>query len=214
MTKDKKQIIVIGSLGAVLVAVGAFQFLSGPKVEIEVDAEANSAAAAEQQARDVLDGALARLVPGELSPRDPFQPVGWQAPPQPAGATETPTPTMTSGGGSRPSGGGSSGFIPPMNPLPGGFPGFGGSLPDPSSGIGLLPQAGAPPVPGSGYSVKGVVVGDKPMAVFEDSAGNQRLVPLGGSIDGDTQVTGIERGKVTVKHRGKEKTMTIEEGSN
>lgn len=213
MTKDKKQIIVIGSLGAVLVAVGAFQFLSGPKVEIDVDSEENSAEAVEQQARDILDGALTRLVPGDLSPRDPFQPVGWQAPPEPAGVTQPTTPTMGSGGGSRPSGGG-SGFIPPMNPLPGGFPGLGGSFPDPNSGIGLLPQAGAPPISGSGYAVKGVVVGDKPMAVFEDSAGNQRLVPLGGSIDGDTQVTSIERGKVTVKHRGKEKTLTIEEGSN
>lgn len=212
MTKDKKQIIVIGALGAVLVAVGAFQFLSGPKTTVEVDSEEADKAIEEVVAKKHLEGALARLVPGELSPRDPFQPIGWSAPAEPTSQAPATTPSMSSGG-SRPSSSG-GGFIPPMNPLPGGFPGFGGSLPDPANGLGLVPSAGAPPMPGAGYAVKGVVVGDKPMAVFEDSAGNQRLVPLGGSIDGDTQVTGIDRGKVTVKHRGKEKTLTIEEGSN
>ena len=62
------------------------------------------------------------------------------------------------------------------------------------------------------YTLKGVLVGKKPMAVFEDDNGNQRLVPLGGSLDGDSKVVGIEKGKVRIRHRGKDQTHTLPEG--
>jgi type II secretory pathway component PulC len=62
------------------------------------------------------------------------------------------------------------------------------------------------------YQVKGVIVGKKPMAVFEDDNGNQRLVPLGGSLDGDSKVVAIEKGKVRIRHHGKEKTLDLPEG--
>jgi hypothetical protein len=48
------------------------------------------------------------------------------------------------------------------------------------------------------------------MAVFKDSQGNQRIVPLGGYVDADTKVVGIERGKVRVKTRDGEQTLTLE----
>ncbi|MCW5936930.1 MAG: hypothetical protein KIT11_06460 [Fimbriimonadaceae bacterium] len=100
--------------------------------------------------------------------------------------------------------------IPPMNPLPGNAnPGL-----PPSTDAGMLTTPGKPVrnVGEFAYSVKGVVVGSKPMAVFEDDDGNQRLVPLGGSVDGDSKVVGIERGKVRIRHRGKDKTLTLSEG--
>jgi type II secretory pathway component PulC len=59
--------------------------------------------------------------------------------------------------------------------------------------------------------VRGIVIGNRSVAVFEDENGNQRLIPEGGSVDGQTRVKRIERGRVTVETQGKEKTLTIEE---
>jgi hypothetical protein len=62
------------------------------------------------------------------------------------------------------------------------------------------------------FQVKGVIVGQKPMAVIEDDNGSQRLVPLGGSVDSDSTVVGIEKGKVKIRHKGKNKTLNLPEG--
>ena len=62
---------------------------------------------------------------------------------------------------------------------------------------------------GPDYSVSGVIVGDHPAAVLVDSKGNQRLIRLGGSLDGDTKIVAISRGKVTLKSHGKTMTLTV-----
>jgi hypothetical protein len=91
--------------------------------------------------------------------------------------------------------------MPPM-PIEGLLPGPNGQ----PTGPAVVPE------PPFGYSVSGVIVGQHPAAVFTDAQGNQRLVQLGGSLDAETKVIGIEKGKVTVKHGSK--TLRFEMGGN
>src|SRR5207237_5169748 len=100
------------------------------------------------------------------------------------------------------------GTIPPFDPTNSGAPA--GGTGSPAVGLSNAPVLRQPDE--FGYKVKGVILGDKPMAVFEDDNGNQRLVPLGGSVDGDSRVIGIEKGKVRVKHRGKPQSLRLPEG--
>ena len=51
-------------------------------------------------------------------------------------------------------------------------------------------------------------MGDRPMAVFADSQGNERIVPVGSSLDGDSQVVSVMAGAVKVRAHGKIMTMT------
>ena len=73
--------------------------------------------------------------------------------------------------------------------------------------IGVAPSGPDPSA--FGYQVSGVIVGSKPAAVFTDSGGNQRLVPVGGSLDGDSKVISIDKGQVTVEHRGKKLRLPL-----
>jgi hypothetical protein len=54
------------------------------------------------------------------------------------------------------------------------------------------------------------MLGAKPMAVFTDAQGNQRLILLGGSLDADSKVTSIDRDAVTVRFHGKTLRLTVE----
>ena len=76
-----------------------------------------------------------------------------------------------------------------------------------------MPGAGSAPVleVKPQFVVKGVLLGRKPIAVLEDSNGNQRLVALGGSIDGDTRIVAIEEGGITVVHKGKRMKFALQE---
>ncbi len=64
--------------------------------------------------------------------------------------------------------------------------------------VGLNEKSQPPKEEEFSYSVSGVITGDRSAAVFVDSKGNQRLISLGGSIDGDATVVGITQSKVTV----------------
>lgn len=139
----------------------------------------------------------------ELPQRDPFAP--------PAGAvldnTPPPAPAPVEPPRREPEparpAGNPDGYAPMAPPaLPGSL--AGGPIGGGDSAPALTPQ-----VPR--YRIKGVVIGARPLAVFEDSDGNQKLVGLGGSVDGETTVTGIEKGRVTVKTNGKEKVLVLEE---
>jgi hypothetical protein len=81
---------------------------------------------------------------------------------------------------------------------------------------GRLPGAGEVGLTATGpdpsafsYRVSGVIVGARPAAVFTDPQGNQRLVSVGSSLDGDSKVVAIERGQVTVEHRGKKLRLSL-----
>ena len=132
--------------------------------------------------------------------RDPFSiPADFSEkpvePPKPVAqpVQSAPVQSLGSNGGSAPFNPDISGTLPPM-----GGGGIGGS---PTMPVVTKPM----------YTVKGIMLGSKPLAVFEDGDGNQKLVPVGGSIDGDTQVVAIEKGKVTVSRNGKRHTLVIDE---
>lgn len=211
--KNKKTLVLV-ALVVVLVGVGAFGFLKPePKYEPKVvarsgDTEEVSPTSAQMKTapakgKDERAEQLMALVTGPLTARDPFEPLGTMGmegvtPPKVAGTSTVPPPPVSRPAQRTP-------VVPPLEPLAGSF----GS---PSPGMGLAPSSPLRQPSEFGYRVKGVVVGAKPVAVLEDEGGNQRLVPLGGSIDGDSRVVGIEKGRIRIRHRGKVQTLTLSEG--
>lgn len=214
MNNDKKKMMVLGALGLVLVAVGAFTFIGGGSPPPPTTTAATTKDGAGEKGKDGEEAAkelspgeklVAQFSAGELPTRDPFS-APEVKPEKPIVADQPIRPVASgrgSGGGRRSIGGN----LPPFDPT--GGAGIGGGLPSPGGNIGLEPGAA---LDDPGYRVTGVIQGRKPMAVLEDGNGNQKLVPVGGSVDGDTQVTGIEKGKVRVRHRGKEKTLDLDGG--
>ena len=67
----------------------------------------------------------------------------------------------------------------------------------------------APQAPPFAYTLSGVIEGKTPAAVFSDSAGNQRLVPLGGSLDGDTTLEHVSASAVTVRYHGESIRLSL-----
>ncbi len=211
--KDKKTPVLI-ALGVVLVAVGAFGFLKpepkiAPKVVDTMDPKGETAGkptsprSEKEPGNDERAEQLMALVTGPLQPRDPFEQTG------PMQAVEVATPPTTNPAGV-------AGNIPsptvrrtpqmpPLDPVP-------GNLAGPVGGVGVSPGAPIRQPSEFGYRVKGVVVGAKSVVVLEDDNGNQRLVPAGVSIDGDSKVVSVSKGRVTIQHKGKQKTYTVSEG--
>jgi hypothetical protein len=87
--------------------------------------------------------------------------------------------------------------------LPSGSPEEPGKLTGSVNGVG---NGGA--VATFAYALEGIILGPHTAAVFVDSAGNERLVPLGGALDGDTRLVKVEGGRVTVRFHGKELRLT------
>ncbi|MCU0315432.1 MAG: hypothetical protein MUC92_02440 [Fimbriimonadaceae bacterium] len=222
---DKKKLMVVGILLVVILAVGAFQFMGSStpasaaatkKEEITKEAEgAELGSGGEEEAKGpAIDPALQPLIAGTFPSRDPFLPAGARAMETPKSVSQTPPsqaqnlPNPVTGPSSAPPPPRIStnrpryeapdpmrGSLPPINP------GAPNGPQNPTQPIVVVPT----------YRLKGVLLGDRPLAVFEDSKGNQKLVPLGGSIDADTIVVSIEKGKVTIRSKGKERTLVIEE---
>lgn len=207
--KEKQKIIVVAVLGVVIVGVGAFQFMGGGSPEPQKAAKKSETASKSQSGDEpVMDEKkveLTKLITGSLPARDPFRPspiedatdpVALVAPPSPQPAASPPR-------GPRPSP--MAGGVAPMNPM--------GSLPAamPNGAIGAVGgtpvalQPGAPlRQPGEpAYSVAGVVIGKERMVVLQDDNGNQRLLKVGESLDGNTKVVSVEKGKVKVRAGGK-----------
>jgi hypothetical protein len=217
---EKKKLIVVGALGVAVLAIGAFQFsgMFGGGEE-----EATSEKVAESKTEDGSEvltqeeatrQELVAMISGPLPPRDPFEdltePVVEEEPepevePTPAPTRSQPAPRRNTTPRPPSVPGNSSPSLTPFRFDPNGDGGFGIEGPDGETSL---------PAPrGPQNNLKGVVVGKRSAAVFEDEQGNQRLVPLGGSLDGDTEVVSIEKDKVTIRENGKTKTLTIEEGS-
>ena len=207
MKGDKKKIMVLGLLALVIVCVGAFSFMGGGSTPASADSGKKDEKKDEQvAAKDEDEGPKNPLYAAELPQRDPFQ-IGHLAgtSPQPDMTTppapSLPAPKSTTRKPVRRSS--APDFtVPPVT--------LGGNLPGAGSPLTLSP---AGPDPSAfNYQVSGVIVGKRPAAVFTDSQGNQRLVPVGGSLDGDSKVVSIDKGQVTVEHRGK--TLRIPLGGN
>lgn len=185
---DNKKKLVLGALFVAIFGIGAFQFVGGSSEEPAQAAKSS----AKQDVPKTADRPVASVYP-PLAARDPFKterlPGGVvQAAPkeqeQPAGGTQKAPPSEFSS--------------EQWGPLPG---------PDPNGADGAAQPLQAEPE--FKYVLVGVVEGETPAAVFADSAGNQRLITLGGAIDGDSKLLSISRGKVTVKFNKQTLTLTI-----
>lgn len=210
MDNDKRKVLVLGVLGAALLGVGAFQLI--PKGEPAPAASASKPASsakpnkAEQEATEPQPDLLANLAPS----RDPFAPVslplasGREVQPNPA-PVPTPPPAQRVAPVRQP-----RVDLAPLSPLPGALPGGGGL-----GGVSVVPTDRPLRQPGEfAYSVVGVVVGEQPVVVLRADDGTQRMIPLGGGVDGDSRVLAIEEGRVTVQHRGKRLTLPVGGNSN
>jgi hypothetical protein len=224
MKDDKKKMMILGVLALVMIAVGAFSFMGGGGAAATTEVVATTETPTEGTDGDGTeagvegeegaegvegvdsglptegDGALA-LMP--LPVRDPFTvPTGLddriQAAP-PAPVQQTPAPVAQSSNPQPPAM--HAGNAPLTPPMGGGLPSFGEG-----NDVSLPPVVAKPQ-----YTVKGIILGTKPLAVFEDGDGNQKLVSVGGSVDGDTRVVAIDKGRVTVSYKGKQHTLVIEE---
>jgi hypothetical protein len=217
--RDKKKIVIVAILVVAILGVGAFQFTQSSGTEAKSGAKSkksvskkdlvavNDAAESPEDAlkRQVID----RMVSGTLPRRDPFRPMESALPPETKQEQETsarpklpPTPKSAGGAGRM-----VDRIVPPFDP------GVEGPLP-PAGGIGkgdVKISEGKPlRQPNEfAYTLTGVIVGERPMCVFQNDAGNQFLVPVGGSLDPESKVTKISRGEVKVRHRGKDLTLKI-----
>ncbi len=207
---DKKKIIVVGVLALAVLSVGAFQFMGGgppPPARAKKKSTVAQDQAKEDQAKQLE---VEKLVAGALPQRDPFMPA--VLPIDPSTKTvdpkqpEPPKPNASRnrGGTNRfATGGGQS--MPPMDPM--------GGLPSATGDIGMQPGQPLRQPGESGLTVSGTVTGNHPVAVLKDENGNQRVVALGGQIDPDTRVVGIEKGKVTIERKGKRQTLSPSGGN-
>lgn len=207
---DKKKKLAIGSLLAILLAIGGFQFVGGSPEPAPSNKEKNAdktdsskeAAKAGEQDNKLEGEGTALLAASALPVRDPFDGSMYQPKPE-AKPAVAPPPAQPSTGVStrRRSGGSFSGSLPPFDPR--------NTLPSPTGGITLEPGKPMPDADAFGYGVSGVITGAKPAAVMVGPNGNQLLVTEGGAIDGDSRIVSISRGKVVVRHKNKNITLSV-----
>jgi hypothetical protein len=209
MASQKAKVVALASLGVVLLGVGAFQLTQGsPEKKAKPNSARLAAKAGDQPGEDEqVWQDLVAITPH--APRDPFQP-GQLAPLDPANATGTKPAVATNPPATRPIRVIQQRPSRPIPPLE-----IGGTLPglhENGAKATAVPDAQVRRPDEFGYAVSGVIIGSRPMAVLQDESGVQRLVKLGASVDGESQVIGIERGKVTVRHRGK--VLVLRVGGN
>ncbi len=194
---DRNKQIVIGALLLVLLGIGGFQFMRGGDTPTPAPKPEQKKEPAKTDAKPAEDPVKNPEVSGDLAQRDPFHAVTLTDPtvhePTPTPAAPHTAPTRRFAPAPLPSGAG----FQPM-----GVPG--------ADKIALQPMASQEKKePTFDYSLSGVVVGHKPVAVFKDSGGGQHLVPAGGSIDGDSSVVSVGDSEVYVKFRGKTLRLTM-----
>lgn len=224
MTKEKKQTIVLGSLFAVIAAVGAFQFMGGSKPK-PVDAT-------EKKAEKPKDGDLVavngdkktpeqviieQLMANASSPRDPFQPqavliddnLGQQGETQPnhqvnpydpnGGKRPDPEISGTFGqGGFNGNNGGGQTTIEPVDP---GVPG-GANL---TGGTNGLP-----------FALRGVMIGrTKKLCILEFGDGRQMLATEGQTFgrDHETSIISVTNEEVVLRHKGQDIKLALNGGN-
>jgi hypothetical protein len=186
---DKKKLAIVGVLGFIVVGVGAFQFMSGgSSAPVKKPAAAKPAATGDAKPAGPKNPEYAMALPT----RDPFKPPSDSGmpdehpkpPPTPEKHVEAPTHMRghLGGGDTLPGSGGSGAFAP----------------------LSVEPQK-----PTFGYRLSGLISGNHPAAVFTDASGAQRLVPLNGSLDGDTQLVAVQKGRAVISFRGKHLRLSL-----
>jgi hypothetical protein len=188
---DKKKLAIIGVLGFIIVGVGAFQFMrGGSSVPVQKPAPAKAALAA--NAKD--DGKVKNPEYAMALPqRDPFKAPGDSG--MPDDHAKPPVAPVQNRRVRQPSSIG--GHL--ANEV----------LPNAGGGGAFAPVIVEPTKPTFGYRLSGLISGRHPAAVFTDASGAQRLVPLSGSLDGDTQLVAVEKGRAVVSFRGKHLRLSL-----
>jgi hypothetical protein len=196
---EKKKVAVLGALFVLVIGIGAFQFIGGSEpAPVAKKPEEKKTDAKSAEANKPKNPTVAFDLPA----RDPFDA------PEPAtpGAATSRAPEPTKIRQPRPE------DLEPTRPI--GITPLPGKLPMPEGNGQSTPPPAVREEPKFNYSVAGVMLGDVKLAVFKDAGGAQRLIREGGSLDGDTQVVSIEKGKVTVSFRGKRLELTNGGGSS
>jgi hypothetical protein len=202
---DKKKLTIIGALAVVLLGIGAFQFTKAsappaPPAVSSTQDDASKATSGDDATKEQPKAEQQNdLVKGAYAARDPFKPlIDANAVPPQQELPKPPTTPLTTRV--------ATGKVFP--PLFGGIDKT-GELPVANPGG----EALKPVVPEFPYRLAGIILGRKPAAVFVDSQGNQRLVELGGSIDGDTRLVGLDREHVVLRYKDHTKDLTLGGGN-
>jgi hypothetical protein len=209
---EKKKLMVVGVLVVVIACVGGFNLLKGkgaaapaPVTTAPTGATPPTGATGSTPSAALPAVGKDGAVPGQpagattvknpqvandLPSRDPFNP--------PADAT-VHVPTFPKANPMKPFR--TSGLDnPAMKPLP-----LSGSNLTALPTSGGMSSSTAPKVDDKpfGYRVVGEISGDRPAVMLEDGSGNQKLVPVGSAIDGDSRVKRVDNGAVVIEYRGK-----------
>ena len=187
---DNKKKIVFGVLLFAILGIGVFQFTGSSEEPVVVKTEKPA-----QPEPQPHTGPNSETWLPPVAIRDPFMPASLpNAPlrpeetvPQPEEGSKQPptdfkTPAEWEGG---------------TNPVIPGVGENGGAGP----GMEIKPVFS--------YTLVGVMLGDTPAAVFADAQGNQKLITLGGEIDGDSRLVSLHSGKAIVKFQNQTLTLTI-----
>lgn len=190
MSKDKKQIIVLGALFAVILAVGAFQFLGKkPAAVAEDEPKKDSKDLVAKNEEDPTEMVIKQLYSQPLASRDPFVPQAVIV-----DDTDDQQPIVDPPVVTRPDP--MQGEVRPVDP---GVVNGGNGQPN------LEPTQTRDP-----WYLRGVILGRKTMAMLEDDKGNQFLVREGEQFNaGNTRVLSISKTQVELSHNGRIMTLAL-----
>ena len=193
MTKQKKQMIVVSVLVLAVLAIGAFQFM-GPKPSPVVADDGADGKKGEvivaANTEDPVRRAIGMLLDEAGSPRDPFVPQAVLIDEEEQEHRPTPGFDQTQFTGQRPN----TEIVGPLNP---GVP--------TSTDTGLEPSL---PL-GTPYALRGVMLGQKNLAMIELTGGRQILVEEGEQFAAGSSVLAISEHEVVIKVNGTVKTLPL-----
>jgi hypothetical protein len=216
MKKDKKQMLVLGALVLVVLAVGAFQFM-GPKTkpvvakDTTVDKQKDDTlVVVADPAKDPMQDYINSLIANSSTPRDPFQPqavvIEEPTPDHPVNDPPRPTtnqrPTAEIGGPWK-----------PIDPSAGGNFGEGGFGDPPTN---LVPDTGGPTTNGQPFALTSVMIGkSKKLCSLLLRDGQQTLVSEGQSFGRNMETTVVEITEeyVVLRHQGRELKLGLNGGN-
>jgi hypothetical protein len=219
MSKDKKQLVVVGVLVLVVLAIGAFQFMGmRPKPvakEDEPKKEDKGEIVAQNDVQDPVKTMVEQLTGQASMPRNPFEAQAVVLEDEKETTTQ-PDPEITNGNGNvgRPPNGYKSEI---------GVGGFGGAQVepvDPTNGNGLNGNSNitnGQPVQYSGdapYILRGVIIGRKTMCMLQDAKGRDHLVREGENVPGtDHTILSITQKEIKINYQGRVRTLVLAGGN-
>lgn len=210
MGNEKKKTLILGVLVVMVLGIGAWQFMGSGPEPTQKKPDAQTTAESTEPTTNASENLSAENDPSMfgLKRKNPFQPYKLPQDASIPGSQNTiikPPEQNNPSSVRRPSG-------PRLSPQYGG-----GMAPYPIDAPGAGPNANVQVNPGApmrspnefAYTLSGVVDGPNPVAVFVSDSGQQKMVPLNGSVEPGSRVVGIRDGKVVVSHKGKTITLRV-----